>query len=85
MPIPGLLLFLELLCQPDADLHTVDEAGAFVVTAEGADRIDDLIHLPERHAVHQLIQLMEIPLDFVIVHQIDFVVSFVKHGEDGLG
>ena len=77
MPIPGLLLFLELLCQPDADLHTVDEAGAFVVTAEGADWIHDLIHLPERHAVHQLVQLVEILLDFVVIHQIDFVVGFM--------
>ena len=63
MPIPGLLLFLELLCQPHSDLHTVDEAGAFVVTTEGADWIHDLIHLPERHAIHQLVQLMEVPLD----------------------
>ena len=55
MPIPGLLLFLELLCQPDANLHAVDEAGAFVVTAEGADWIHDLIHLPQRHAIHQLV------------------------------
>ena len=66
MPIPGQLLFLEFLCQPDADLHTVDEAGAFVVTAEGADRIHDLIHLTQRHAVHQLVQPVEILLDLVI-------------------
>ena len=60
MPIPGLLLFLELLCQPHPDLHTVDEAGAFMVAAEGADWIHDLIHLPERHTVHQFVQLKEI-------------------------
>ena len=41
MPIPGLLLFLEFLCQPHSDLHTVNKAGAFMVTAEGADRIHD--------------------------------------------
>ena len=55
----------------------MDEAGAFVVTAEGADWIHDLIHLPERHAVHQLVQLVEILLDFVVIHQIDFVVGFM--------
>ena len=85
MPIPGLLLFLELLCQPDADLHTVDEAGAFVVTAEGADWIDDSVHLPQWHAVHQFVQFVEILLDLVVVHQIDFVVCFVEHIQDGLG
>ena len=72
MPIPGLLLFLEFLCQPYPDLHAVDEAGAFVVAAESADWIHDLIHLPERHAVHEFIQLVEILLDLVIVHQVDF-------------
>ena len=85
MPIPGLLLFLELLCQTYPDLHAVDAAGAFVVTAEGADWIHDLIHLPEWHAIHQLVQLMEVLLDLVIVHQIDFVVGFVEHIQNGLG
>ena len=78
-------ILFQFLCQPDADLYTVDEAVAFVVTAEGADRIYDLIHLPERHAVHQLIQLMEILLDFVIIHQIDFVVGFIEHTQNRLG
>ena len=70
-------MLFQFLCQPDADLHAVDEAGAFMVTAEGADWIHDLIHLPERHAVHQLVQLVEILLDFVVIHQIDFVVGFM--------
>lgn len=34
-----------------------------MVTAEGADRIHDLIHLPQRHTVHQFIQLVEILID----------------------
>ena len=50
-----------------------------MVTAEGADWIHDLIHLPQRHTVHQLVQLVEILLDLVIVHQIDFVVGFVEN------
>ena len=61
-PIPGLFSFCKFLRQPDANLHTVDEAVAFVVAAESADWIYDLIHLPERHAIHQLIQFMEILL-----------------------
>ena len=76
---------ISFFCQPHPDLHAVDKAGAFVVTAEGADWIHDLIHLPERHAVHQLVQLVEILLDLVIIHQVDFVVGFVEHIQNGLG
>ena len=43
-----------------------------MVVAEGADWIYDLIHLPQGHAIHQLIQFMEILLDLVIIHQVDF-------------
>ena len=39
MPIPGLFSFCKFMCQSYPDLHTVDEAGAFVVTAESAGRI----------------------------------------------
>ena len=78
-------MLFQFLCQPHPDLHAVDEAGAFVVAAEGADRIHDFVHLPERHAIHQLIQFMEILLDLVIIHQIDFVVGFVEHVQNGLG
>ena len=77
-------MLFQFLCQPDADLHTVDEAGAFVVAAEGADWIYDLIHLPERHTVHQFVQLMEILLDLFIIHQVDFIVGFIEHIQDGL-
>ena len=52
-------MLFQFLCQSDTDLHTVDEAVAFVVAAEGADWIYDLIHLTERHAVHQFVQLVE--------------------------
>ena len=78
-------ILFQFLCQSDTDLHAVDEAGAFVVTAEGADWIHDLIHLPERHAIHQLVQLMEVLLDLAIIHQVDFVVGFVEHIQNGLG
>lgn len=78
-------ILFQFFCQPHSDLHAVDEAGAFMVTAEGADWIHDLIHLPEWHAIHQLVQFMEVLLDLVIVHQIDFVVGFVEHIQNGLG
>lgn len=50
----------QYLRQPDADLHAVDEAVAFVVTAESADWIDDPIHLPQRHTIHQPVEFVEI-------------------------
>ena len=71
-------MLFQFLCQTHPHLHTVDEAVVFVVAAEGADWIYDLIYLPERHAIHQLLQLVKILLDLVIVHQVDFVVSFVE-------
>ena len=52
-------ILVQFFCQPHSDLHAVDEAGAFVVTAEGADRIHDLIHLPQWHAIHRFVQLLE--------------------------
>ena len=84
MQISAVILF-QFFCQTYPDLHAVDEAVAFMVTAEGADWIHDLIHLPKRHAVHQLVQFVETLLDLVIVHQIDFVVGFVEHIHNGLG
>lgn len=56
-----------------------------MVVAEGADWIYDLIHLPKWHAVHQLVQLVEILLDLIIVHQIDFVIGFIEHIQNRLG
>ena len=40
-------LEIYFLGQSGADFDTFLEAGFFVVTAEGADRIDDLVHLPK--------------------------------------
>ena len=59
---------------PYANLHTVNETGAFVVTAEDADWIHNFIHCMQRHAVHQLGVFAEILLDLVI-----------KHIQNGLG
>ena len=78
-------MLFQFFCQPHSDLYAVDEAVAFMVTAEGGDWIHDFVHLPQRHAVHQLVQFVEILLDLVIVHQIDFIVGFVEHIQDELG
>ena len=51
-----------------------------MVTAQLADRIDDLIHLPQGHSVHLLVKLIEIRLYLLIIVGIVLVVAFVEHG-----
>ena len=55
-----------------------------MIPAEFADRIDDVIHLPERHSVHLLVELMEVRTDLFVIVGIVFVVAFVEHGQDGV-
>ena len=37
-----------------------------MITAEGTDRIDNLIHLPEGHAVHLLGQHIEVCFNLLV-------------------
>ena len=53
-----------------------------MVAAESAYRIDDLVHLPQRHTVHLLVEIIEIRSYQFLVIWIDFVVAFVEHGLD---
>ena len=46
----------------NSNLDTLNEAGLFVIPTELADRIDNLVHIPEWHTVHLLIQLLKICL-----------------------
>ena len=56
----------------------------FVVTAEGADRVDDPIHLLQGHAVHSLAQHLEVRADLFVVVGVVRVVAFVEHGQNGV-
>ena len=78
-------MLFQFFCKSDADLHTVDKAGAFVVTAEGADRVNDPIYLLQGQAVHSLVQRLEVRPDLFVVVGIVLVVAFVEHGQHGLG
>ena len=53
-----------------------------MIRAEGADRIDDPIHLPEGHSVHFLIQCVEISFDLVVVIRMIFVVTLIKDAQN---
>ena len=48
------VLFLCQFClQQEANLDSFNEAGPFMIPAELAHWIDDPIHLPQLHAIHQ--------------------------------
>ena len=53
-----------------------------MIAAESANRVDDLIHFPQRHAIHLLVELMEVRSYPLIVVGIVFVVALVEHGQD---
>jgi len=44
----------------DANLDALLDAGFFVVTAEGTDWVDDLIHFPEGLAVYGCVKVIEV-------------------------
>ena len=55
-----------------------------MITAEGTDWVDDLIHLPQGHTVHLMIKLIEVCTDLLVVIGTVFVVAFVEHGQNRL-
>ena len=55
-----------------------------MIPAEFAYRGDDPIHLPQFHAVHQAVKLVEVLLYLLIIVWIVFVVTFVEHGQHRL-
>ena len=55
-----------------------------MIPAEGTDRVNDPVHLPQGHTIHSLIQCVEICFDFIVVHGIGFAVCLVKKAKDGI-
>ena len=49
-----------------------------MVTAQPANRVDDLIHLPQLHSVHLPIQFVEVFPDRSIIHLVGISVGFVE-------
>ena len=48
-----------------------------MIPAQPAHRIDDVVHLPERHSVHLLVELIEVRTDMFIVVEVVSVNEFV--------
>jgi len=53
-----------------------------MLPAEGADYINDPIHLPEGHPVHLLVQIGKGSFDLSIIQPVAFAVSIVQHIQD---
>ena len=55
-----------------------------MIPAKLADRIDDLIHPPQRYSVHLLVEFVEVRTDLLVVVGIVFIVALIEHDQDGL-
>ena len=55
-----------------------------MIPAEPTDRINDAVHLPERHPIHLLVELIEVRTDLLVVIGIVFVVAFIEHRQNGV-
>ena len=55
-----------------------------MITAQGTNRVDDPVHLPQFHAVHGLVQGIEVFLDLFVVHFVDLVVGLVQKSQNGV-
>jgi len=55
-----------------------------MITAEGADGIDHLVHFPQWHAIHLLVQRIEVCFDLVVVIRVPFIMTVVQHFQDGV-
>ena len=56
-----------------------------MISAEGADGIDDLIDLFQRFAVHDLVEFLEVGFDGCVVEAAGFVIGIEQHLQDALG
>lgn len=64
-------------------MYTVNKSSPLVIPEDGTDRIENLIHLPQVHAVHRPVQFAEVFLNSVVVHSVDLAVGFVEKLQNG--
>lgn len=68
----------QFLLHSHPNFHTLDESGALVVAAERANGADDFVHLLQCHAMHSLIECLEVSPDLLGVHSVEFVLDLVQ-------
>ena len=85
-PLPYIShLSKQLLGQMDPDLNPLHKSCLLVISTEGTNRIDDLIHLLQGFAVHMLVELLKVGFDLLILEAAILVVAIVQHLQDALG
>ena len=72
----------QLALKTNTNLYALRKSSPLVIPAEGADRVNDPIHILQLHAVHGLVQGIEVCLDLGILHGIHLGVGFVKKRQD---
>ena len=70
------------MVQSIANLNSFGETSLLMLPAEGADHINDPIHLTEGHSVHLLVQIDKGIFDLSVVQPVAFAVSVVQHIQD---
>ena len=80
----AVLFLCQFFLQQNTNLDSFNETRPLVIPAELAYWVDDPIHLPQLHAVHQAIELIEIHLYLLVIVWIAFVVAFIEHSQNRL-
>ena len=68
--------------QKNTQTDSFDESSLLMIPAELTDRVDDPIHLLERHSIHLLVEFIEVCANLLIIIGIVFIVALVEHGQD---
>ena len=74
----GLSPIAQFVIQHASNFDAVDESGSFMVTAEGADRIENSVHFLQLHTVHGPVKFIEICFDLLVVKALQFDIAFIK-------
>ena len=69
----------QFVCQENPQANPFDKASFLMIPAQPTDRIYNVIHLRKRHAVHLLVELVEVCAYLLIIIGIVFVVVLVEH------
>lgn len=82
--MPGVIILFSLIPHKKPNLYSFYKTSPLVIPAQFTVWVDNLIHLPQRHTVHLLVELIEILADLFIVVGVVFVEAFVQQTQDGI-
>ena len=77
-------LFPNFLSQSNTYLNTVDKTGLLMIPAKGTDGIDDLVHVSQRHPIHEAVQFMEILLNLPAAAPLQVFIASVQERQNRL-